>query len=70
MGENLVHSLSLFSAVGRDIRIQSCPFSQATFGDQLAKGWCRVSDDRVDLEFLTDAIQFFLVIDGHLIGPV
>ena len=29
-----------------------------------------MSDDRVDLESLTDAVQFFLVIDGPFIGPV
>ena len=70
IGVEVVHHLALALYIIQQVFITYCPGVQTLMGGQLAERGRGVGDDRVDGADLIDGIEFGLVINGALIGPI
>ena len=70
IGVEVVHHLALAFYIVQQVFITYRPGLQALMGGQLAERWGGVGDDRVDGADLVDGIEFGLVKNGALVGPI
>ena len=66
----VVHHLALAFYIVQQVFITYRPSVQALMGGQLAERWGGVRDDGIDGAGLVDGIEFGLVINGTLVGPI
>ena len=70
IGVKVVHHLALAFYIVQQVFITYRPGVQALVGGQLAERGRGVGDDGIDGADLIDGIEFGLVINGTLVGPV